>query len=347
MARLTRRAAAVVLGLTAAGFGARAATAADACRMVKVGELPVRFERNRPMVPISVNGKAAWMLVDTGSADTVLFDGAARDLGLRESTVEGVRFFGVGGGQQAYATVIKEVGIAGVKARGLKVFVIGSRGSVDDAGLLGRDLLGHWDLEFDLAENVIRLWTAQNCGGRSLAYWTKEPELAELDRDDAADAYRVRIKLNGRPYEAVLDSGAYTSVVTTDMASSAGVAAADYGKEVSYSHGIGDATAATRTATFKEIQIGDETVSHAKLQVANLFAADTERRTGSILARPVEGLRTPPMLLGADFLRSHRVLVAGGQHRLYFTYSGGPVFQSIGDAAPPKNAPPAAKGSGG
>ena len=34
------------------------------------------------------------------------------------------------------------------------------------------------------------------------------------------------------------------------------------------------------------------------------------------------------MLLGADFLRSHRVLVSHSQRKLYFTYLGGPVFQS-------------------
>jgi tetratricopeptide (TPR) repeat protein len=32
------------------------------------------------------------------------------------------------------------------------------------------------------------------------------------------------------------------------------------------------------------------------------------------------------MLLGADFFLSHHVYVANSQHRLYFTYNGGPVF---------------------
>ena len=43
------------------------------------------------------------------------------------------------------------------------------------------------------------------------------------------------------------------------------------------------------------------------------------------------------MLLGYDFLRSHRVLVAHSQHRIYFTYSGGPVFAR---APPPVRAAP-------
>ena len=41
-----------------------------------------------------------------------------------------------------------------------------------------------------------------------------------------------------------------------------------------------------------------------------------------------QGVDRPSMLLGADFLRSHRVLVSHSQRKLYFTYLGGPVFQS-------------------
>jgi hypothetical protein len=34
------------------------------------------------------------------------------------------------------------------------------------------------------------------------------------------------------------------------------------------------------------------------------------------------------MLLGTDFLRAHRVLVARSQRKMYFTYAGGTVFPS-------------------
>jgi hypothetical protein len=34
----------------------------------------------------------------------------------------------------------------------------------------------------------------------------------------------------------------------------------------------------------------------------------------------------PDMLLGSDFLRAHRVLVARSQRKMYFTYAGGTVF---------------------
>jgi hypothetical protein len=52
------------------------------------------------------------------------------------------------------------------------------------------------------------------------------------------------------------------------------------------------------------------------------------------------------MLLGADFLRSHRVLVSHSQRKIYFTYVGGPIFQTArapeprGTPSQPRSAPP-------
>ena len=41
------------------------------------------------------------------------------------------------------------------------------------------------------------------------------------------------------------------------------------------------------------------------------------------------------MLLGLDFLRSHRVLIAHSQRKLYFSYIGGTVFQPRSKLSPP------------
>ncbi len=43
------------------------------------------------------------------------------------------------------------------------------------------------------------------------------------------------------------------------------------------------------------------------------------------------------MLLGADFFRSHRVLISTSHNRVYFTYNGGPVFD-VGAAKPVQTA---------
>lgn len=54
------------------------------------------------------------------------------------------------------------------------------------------------------------------------------------------------------------------------------------------------------------MKIGDEEIRNARLRFGDLGVVD--------------------MLLGDDFFLSHRVYVANSQHKLYFTYNGGPVF---------------------
>jgi predicted aspartyl protease len=326
--------AAGLIGVIAVG-GAQAADA-PGCRYVKVAELSLKFENNRPLVKAEVNGRPAWFIVDTGSDSTDMFGGAARAFGLSETTADGMRFYGIGGGQTAKYATVANFGIGDAMVKNVRFFTIGAGGSPDRAGLLGRDFfdaLG--DMEFDLAAGALRLWKAQNCpANRSLAYWTKEPHTADLVHDEQQDPYFIRIRLNRAEVKAELDSGAFTSIATPAAARRAGVVASDYDKSVAKVGGIGDQLIDSRIATFQSIAIGDEEIKHARLRVADMFSRNTETRTGSILPQRVE-MEEPDMLLGADFLRSHRVLIAKSQRLLYFTYSGGPVFQVVGDAVKP------------
>jgi hypothetical protein len=80
---------------------------------------------------------------------------------------------------------------------------------------------------------------------------------------------------------------------------------------------------------FDSLVIGNETINHPYIPFGDLYKAETYTSTGSRLAKNVS--QEQPMLLGADFLRAHRVLVSHSQRKMYFTYLGGPVF-----AAPPR-----------
>jgi len=261
-----------------------------------------------------------------------MFGGAARDFGLHTFTDGSVKFYGLGGSQDAEYTIVKDFALSDVKIKGVKFYVIGSKGSPAEAGLLGRDFLSHFNLEFDLANKAVRLWKTEHCGDQSLAYWTKAPGGADLDSNDVNGQYRVKLSVNGREIKAILDSGATTSIITSDAASAAGLRPRDFTSEKQRSEGIGDHLVDTRVATFDQVDIGTEQVRHARLEVADLFGDNKEMQTGSILAQKVELRDQPDMLLGADFLRSHRVFIAADQHLMYFTYSGGPIFQIVGEA---------------
>ncbi len=324
--------------LALASLGAPAQAAAADCQLAKMAELPIRFEHNRPLIPIGVNGQKGWFIVDTGSYQSLMFGGAANTFGLHQSAADHRSFLGIGGEQEARSTLIEAFDLAGIKVKNFAILTIGHRGSPAAAGLLGRDLLGPFDIEFDVAHGMLRLFQSHHCGDRSLAYWTNDPGGTTLQFDDGR-GYNVGVKINGKNIDAIFDSGAGTSVVTPDVAFFVGLKPKDFEEKTFQVGGIGEASEVARIAVFEKVEVGTEQINHTRLQVVDLFAHDATVRTGSLLPKRMDD--SVSMLLGADFLRAHRVLLAPEQHRMYFTYSGGPIFQVVGAPVVAKDEPTA------
>ncbi len=80
--------------------------------------------------------------------------------------------------------------------------------------------------------------------------------------------------------------------------------------------------------TFQSFTIGDETIKDTQILFADLFGNMKYTVIGSNL--PQRMLQPFSMLLGFDFLQSHRVLIAHSQRKIYFTYTGGRVFDRFG-----------------
>jgi hypothetical protein len=78
-------------------------------------------------------------------------------------------------------------------------------------------------------------------------------------------------------------------------------------------------------ADFPTLAVGDETVHNVSLTLGDIFTTSTEEaETGSNIPHQMvaEG-----MLLGADFIKAHRIYVARSQGKMYFSYNGGPIFE--------------------
>jgi hypothetical protein len=76
--------------------------------------------------------------------------------------------------------------------------------------------------------------------------------------------------------------------------------------------GYGKNSVDSWTGQFETFAIGDEVIRNPRIRFADLAQHTGDSQAG--------------MLLGADFLHSHRVLVSRSQGKLYFTYAGGTVF---------------------
>jgi predicted aspartyl protease len=303
----------------AVGTGARAA-----CQLQELAEIDVNAQGSRFILPAVIDGKPARMLVDSGAFSTSLYVDAANRLGLKPAPLSG-KSYGAGGSASLGLTTAKTVTIGGLTARDMSMFVIG-RSSADTDGLLGAPFLLQRDVEFDLPHGKIRFFQPKGCTGDQVVYWGQAYAVAPM-LEDAGVKIVVPVKVNGVTLRALMDTGASGSVLTLGAAATAGMKPGAPGvSELGASRGIGPNAIRTYVGVFSTFSFGDETIRNSRLELADLFAANREVSFGSSVPREMADF--PPMLLGADFFRSHRVYVAVSQRKVYVSYEGGPVFDT-------------------
>lgn len=307
---------------------ATAAQAASSCKLIRIAEWRVNGQSSRLIVDGAINGQKVGVLLDTGTRYSFIQRASADRLGLVRQEARGYRAAGVGGETYVEYAVVDELKIGNATRKTWRVFVLGEHDlSAAYAFLLGYDFFEQADIEFDLANNAVRLFQPQDCNDVPLAYWapTGVSEV-RLEPDHEWPGILFRAGLNGMPVIAFLDSGTSSSVVSRLVAANLGVTPETPGTYAGGKiGGLGAGRPEAWIGVFQSFSVGAETIRNPNIRFTSLEAAQSQ--TGSHLASRRE-LRD--MLLGLDFLRSHRVFVAHSQGKVYFSYVGGRVF------APPK-----------
>ena len=315
-------------GLLLAG----AAPAFAECKLSQIIELPVTMVGVRPTVTMYVNGQPARFLVDSGSWASSIDTTAAKALGLKlAKTDETAR--GIGGDVDLYFTTINSFGFTKDVTLGqidmLASADVGENGIV---GLIGENVLGFADIEYDLPHGAIRFFKQDGYRGANLGYWAdgaaveidlthtgKRPasrgrdpnnyDPGDLDRDVRAIAL-----INGQKVTVTFDSGASTSILNRSVAARIGVTPDTPGAvSVGLFGGIGSELKSAWVAPFDSFALGAERINHTRIRFGDLNRIQTD------------------MLLGADFFLSHRIFVANSLNKAFVSYVGGPVF-NLSDA---------------
>jgi predicted aspartyl protease len=288
----------------------------DACLYVEVASLPVKYIGPNlvPTIPGSINGKPARLLMDTGAQVTALTMGGAEKLGLSLSGT-GQWATGIGGDSRVYEARIEDMTVGPAKSGRANVRVIGEMGGRPEFdAIIGAKFLMQADFEIALADRTVKFFRPQNCKEASLGYWTddKVTVVPYSWRYTHGDNPHFKVELNGHELDAMINSGADTSVIELAAAREAGLRldAPDV-KHLPDLVGVGDGHVEHWTARFAKLAIGDEVITNAQIGVMES-----------------QGARGADILLGRDFLRSHRVLFARSQKKLYISYLGA----GVGDA---------------
>jgi len=292
----------------------KAQAADDACQYLQAAKLPLHYRG--PGLEITVDGlinnTPAAMLVDTGAFTTLMTRTGTRkrEMALHRTSSEAE---GIGGVSSLYTARVDQFSIGPSQAKPGWVAVIGLTGDTPpyDA-IVGAPFLLQMDMELALADKEIKFFKPRGCGsGDFLAYWDRNAVAIPARRSYDTPNLHFKVQVNGRELDAIIDSGAGVSSIVARAARRIGVSLAKPDlKRLHYSAGIGESLAPTWSARTASIKIGNETILDADIGIID-----------------VDGYTPADMILGADFLRAHRVLFAMSQDRLYISYTGGDVFQ--------------------
>ncbi len=289
------------------------AAGTPACTYVEAASVALEYTGSSLDItmPGRIDGIPVRMLVDTGSGETFLTRTwvARQGAALRHT---GRWAQGVGGSSRIRALRVKEFS-AGPTSPGKGYMPVidrmGFAPSYD--AIVGAPFLLQTDLEFSLAEKTLRFFRPRGCEDSFLGYWDENTMVIpfEYHRKQRDNPF-FTVMLNGHKLLAMIDSGATTTSVDLRAAERAGLkkdgSAMRRHGEV---RGVGEDRVARWIAIVDSFTIGQETVRNARLAVI-----DTNGQL------PVD------VLLGADFLRAHRVLFAMSQKKLYVSYVGGEPF---------------------
>jgi predicted aspartyl protease len=334
------------------------------CLYLNLATLPVKSSNGLVTAKLGINGDAVITVVDTGALRTMLSRHEADKLGLTLShskiTVTGTH----GEAIPTNAALVNDIALDHYFWHGLKLEVV-SQITDSYSALAGADILLNGvkrDIEFSLATSEMKVFVPFGCDNAFLAYWdnsASEIPLANLSSNDPRQV--VTVEINGKKMIAMIDSGSPTSIVNLDAAAKIGVTPQSPGvSEVPNSENVGKQHGKAWSAPFESFVIGGETIKNPKIAIGDLWgqapsgsslqsglrmqsiagvtphngpggpvfvapASDGIAKTGTFRS---EDMPTdhPDLLLGADFLKSHRVLLAISQGRLYYSYLGGQVF---------------------
>ena len=317
---MLRRITIALIGVWAALCTAATTFAAPAgCKQQIRLEIPVTVQENLvPVTEARLNGHDVTFIIDSGAFFSMLSPSSAAELQLHlRPAPAGYFIAGVTGaaGKIGIKLTSATLTLGGATFPTESDFIVaGNDFGEGPNGLLGQNVLGVADVEYDLANGMVRLIKREgDCRNTIPTYWAKPGDAysgMDIKWPMSWEPHVLGIGfLNGAKIRVAFDTGANTSILSLEAAERAGIKTTSPG--VTYggtSFGISRGVVKTWIAPFQSFKIGAEEIRNTHLRIADLELGNTD------------------MLVGADFFQSHRVYVARSEAKLYFTYNGGPVF---------------------
>lgn len=246
------------------------------------------------IVPASINGQAASMLLDTGDEGLTVTPRARLALGLSEDQRHRTTVHGIGGDLVSFNAELEHLELGGYE-------MLQTSASVAEmpilppvkpplAGVIGADVMSSYDMEFDFHGRRVGLWQRTGCASASPVGQGPYATLRLLRT--SGSLVTLDVSVNGLILRALLDTGAASTTLNVGAASRLALPAASAGDKTYYSRGAD----------------GSDVVTHRAL-VAALAAGGLVNNAMPVLVGPVH-VPFADMMLGVDFLQGRRLWIS-------------------------------------
>ena len=299
--------------------------AGAACKLARAASLDILLEGDRILVPAGINGHQVYFILDTGDGvGTMLFPAPAAAVGIVAAGAAGYAVGATGGEATMKIAMVEKLTLGQWEGHDIKLPAMGSTSEDSKiVGLLGEDLLRHFDIEIDLKNHMLALYKPEGCEDSNLAYWSDSYNSVDFGHFDPANPdITFDGKVNGTTVKMLLDTGAPHSMMALDLARTLGVQPDSPGTDnLGPIEGLYGQPEQAWAGKFASFALDAEEIKPVKLGFYRF--ARTQAETGSLL-----GHRALPfdMIVGMDFIKAHHLLISHSQKKLYFTYAGGKPF---------------------
>lgn len=337
----------VLAGLAAVMLFATAPLFAKECQQKTYGSVGVEFnESGGVMVPLKINGQDVWMILNMSTGVPMVYEASARALGLKPVSWNAADIT-VGSRKVTQKVVVDSLRIGGANFVKWDMYLRPDLdGKAEIPQFMGRPVLGSLsanfmqtvDLELNLAEKKMGLFTQTRCANSGAVYWGGEVTRVELFNDPAG-LMVFAMELDGRRVEASLYTGGRTSVISEAVTkrffgfdrNSDGITRKDDGNggETASYRAMG-LTARGLAMKNVAIRLNDQTS-------ATCVPTTSERNTRAIGFSGC--FNVVPLSIGTDLLRKLRIYIASKEAKIYFTRVESPAPQATPVTPPAEPAP--------
>jgi tetratricopeptide (TPR) repeat protein len=259
------------------------------------------------LVPVGLNGHPALLQLDTGGFWSVLHGNVVA--GMTQRNEFGVSVTGAGGGSLSRYVSLPQIELDQSVVKHADFFIGPDAPDTQVGGILGANILQAYDVEIDQAHGQVNLYKQDHCKG-VVVYWA-ESDATKVPFDFDNHLMTVEVTLDGKPLRALVDTGAFDSILSLKAAKDLfglGPDSPDVKAGGSASTVDGKGLRLYRHR-FKTLQIGDITFSNPEMMLG-------EDKLEYINWASL-GNHAPDLILGMHQLRMLHLYIAYGEGMLY------------------------------